>query len=70
MNMKKMGDLENKVTTTMQELQKAILDLTGLDPRGGQIGPLEIYKCARKAAEDVIKEQGCCKQESTIIRPT
>jgi hypothetical protein len=48
--------LENEVGSVMAKYQAYIKDLTGMDPRGGQIGPIEIYKIARKAAEDVLKE--------------
>lgn len=48
---------EEKVGVAMNEYHQYIKDLTGLDARAGQIGPIEIYKVARKAAEDVLKEK-------------
>ena len=48
--------LEVEVGSVMAKYQTYIKELTGVDPRAGQIGPIEIYKIARKAAEDVLKE--------------
>ena len=56
---------EQKVGEEMARYQQATMELTGLDPRGGQIGPIEIYKVARKAAQDVLKEMK--ENESGII---
>ena len=56
---------EQKVGEEMARYQQATMELTGLDPRGGQIGPIEIYKVARKAAQDVLKEMK--ENESRII---
>ena len=47
---------EAEVGKVMANYQQYIKELTGVDPRSGQIGPIEIYRIARKAAEDVMKE--------------
>jgi len=56
---------EKKVGEEMAKYQQATMELTGLDTRGGQLGPIEIYKVARKAAMDVLKEMK--EKESGII---
>lgn len=55
--MEKNDRLEQQLGKAMSEYQSYIKELTGLDPRGGQIGPIEIYRVARKAAQDVYEEK-------------
>ena len=54
---------EKDMGETMAKYQQSVLEITGLDPRGGQIGPIEIYKVARKAIEDYMAE----KKKTDII---
>ena len=56
---------EQKLGVEMAQYQQAVQELTGLDPRGGQVGAIEIYKVARKACEDFYKEMK--EKESGII---
>ena len=46
---------EEAAGKAIAEAHQYTLELTGVDPRG-QLGVTEIYKIARKAAEDVLHE--------------
>ncbi len=57
--MKKLDELAKKEETvgkTMADYQQYLKELSGIDPRAGQIGPSEIYKIAYKAAMDAIND--------------
>ena len=65
--MKKLDELAKKEETvgkTMADYQQYLMELSGIDPRGGNIGPSEIYKIAYKAAMDAIKDS-----KSNLVMP-
>jgi len=61
-----MEKLEKGFSQQMADYQANAATITGVDLKPGQnIGPLEVYKIARKAAMDVAVEK-----TTTIINPT
>ena len=52
----KLKRIEQETATVMMALQKEMIELTGIDPNGGQLGISEIYKIAYQAALDAMKE--------------
>ena len=52
MDLKQYQEQEKLMGESMAKYQQSVVELTGLDPRGGQLGPPEIYTAGYKAAVD------------------